>query len=538
MKKPRILAPAVLAAAALMGCGGPPPAATTPTSQVTPAPAPTAAPTAVAEPAPPDGEPVVRLHPVAQIYSLIDVAATDGGVEVRLGHDPGGGQIGRYRYAPIVNGVVDLDQETAELTYANTASQASVRLAGKRPDLVYHAASGFRSSAVDNYLTLRPDGTWIGFSAGEAPGIGVGIFSWSQDRLLEWREPLMEERSDSSATPHLLPGLRALRGADKEAPSIPAALKKRLQKEGFYLSTLTAFRTGEVIAAGLVSSDATKLGTLLWRDKLRSPDYFTTPVDAGKEEPPDPVILGGDSLANVRLRCGDRVMKLDGTSWVLESTVADEGLPEVWFGAPQVMATDHGAFARMAAGSPWMPLALTRPEGTEVIAGDTTGLTFVVDSSGVIWTTIDDLLFSSKPPASGQIEITEAELVKRRKASILRGGSADATGQDPGAGAVGKCTTHYVLLDQMAIPATDTTDYPTIRSALKGHPELGKVRLVVSREKGQQLFGAQAEDEKLASQLAALVQKSVKGAPVRSMCAEPTVLRQVKIDFATGEILK
>src|SRR5262245_51594269 len=199
MELSRILAPAILAGTALTACTAPPPPVITPTPQATPEPkpaatpeppapaAPTATAAAAAPPAAPAAESVVRMYPVAHIHSLLDVTSTEGGVELRLGEDRGAGSVSKYRYVPIVNGPPDLEQHTSELTYVNTSSQASFALEGKRPDLLYHDASGFRSAAVDHYWTLGANGTWKTFSSGRASGVGMGIFSWSKDRLIEWR---------------------------------------------------------------------------------------------------------------------------------------------------------------------------------------------------------------------------------------------------------------------------------------------------------------------------------------------------------------
>ena len=547
MKTPRLLASTAPHAAcglapflimALAGCGSPPPPASTPTPTVKIGPpTPVASGVATAEPAAPPSEAAITLYPVAKIYSLLDITETEGTIEVRTGYDPGGGIIGYYRYTPIVNGAVDFSQETDEVSYVNTASEASVQLAGKRPDLFRHAASGFRSAASDSYFALGRDGTWSGVSVAEGDAIGVGIYTWSQDRLLEWRQSFLMggEPQDAGEAPNVLPHFRVLRGSDKEAPAIPAALQKRLRKEGYYSTTLKVFRTGEVVSVGTITTTETKIGTLLWRDKPRSPEFFTTEiVDASR---PEPRFLGGDSLANVRLLYGDQVLKLDGTSWAADGKLDDRGLPDVWFGAPLVMSGKDGMFARMAAGAPWTRLAAKTEEETVMIPGGT-DVAIAVDASGVIWATLGEQLFSSKPPASGPVVITEEDLVKRRKASIVLGGSYDATGEEPGSTWTRKCTTHHVVLDKMPIPSADTTDYPAIRKALKGHPELATVKLVVSREKGHQYLGAQTADEKLAEKLAAVVKKGVKGARVATLCAEPKVVREIKIDFTTGEVVK
>jgi len=544
----RLLSP-LLATLALAACSGPPtPVAVPPVSTATTTASAGASASAPVEYTPPEIGPVVKLYPVAQVYSLIDVTETEGTIEVRLGADPGGGMIGRYRYVPIVAGALDFKQESSEVSYANTASEGSVQIAGKRPSLVRHAASGFRSSATDSYSALDKDSEWQPLSVGDAGGIGVGLYSWSEDRILEWRTSPQGDGGKVGESPHSLLGLRVLRGTNKAAPEIPAALRKRLRKEGFWTSAVTAFRTGEVVVVGnLTGAEAVpekqelgKIGTLIWREDLKNPDYFTTPQKGAgpRGEADSPAILGGDSLASVRLRDGDRVLKLEGSAWVEDGKVSDKGMPDVWFGKPMVVGAGKGIFARVAQGAAWVPLAAVTPEGTKEMTGDAVPGSYAVDAGGVIWATRDDILFSSKQPASKMLEITEDDLVNRRKASVLGGGSRDATHEPVESTVYPPCSLWYVILDRMPVPEKDTTDYPEVRALLKGHSEWSGVKLVVSRERGEQLLGAETADEEMASKIDALVRKKGKKGAAGTVCAEPAIVRQLKIDFATGEVKK
>lgn len=489
------------------------------------------------------GVPTIPMYPVIRIYSLMDVTATNiGSVEVRLGYDPGGGAMGRFRYAPIVNGAPDLEQETSLKFHADTAGGDYQHLVGSRPKLMYHQVSGFRSAAGDSYEALDATNRWQRFdpsvSRAGASGLGLGIASWSNDRLLEFRGA---DPYEAATAGFRLPRMRVLSGTGSAAPSLPKNLEARLSAEGFVSTTFTAFRTGEVIVVG---TSAGSFGTLLWRGEASKPKYFVADAPHWKEAALQ--ILGGDSLETVRLRVDHQVMRLSGSSWVTESTVATGELPDVWFGNTLVMQKGATLYARLAAGGPWLPIE----EGSEqartraaigwslgAAVGEPTEI--AVDRFGTIWKVDGDLLLSNKKTDLQLKDVTEADLVKARKASLLRGGSNDATGTNPSGYYNAACSMWYVLLDEIAETAADTKDFPKIRAILKGHLEYASARFIVSREKGRQFFGALVgPDDSQVQQLRDLIGKASKGGAPDWFCAEPAAVREVKIDLKTGAVVK
>jgi hypothetical protein len=518
--KPAAVAALTLALGSL-GCSSAPPPAPVATLVVPPVVAPPPAPSA--EPAAPAAlDAPIPLYPVARIYSLFDLVVTDGGVELRLGLDPGGGVTGIYRFVPLVDGAPDFERESADIFRAYT-SGGFLELVGKRPDLILHEASGFRSSSIDSYRFPDRESALRPIEPGKNGAIGLGIFPWSKGRWLEWRGPQPEAHAGEKEA--VLPRMRVLYGSDKDAPTLPRALEAQLTKAWFVVDTLTAFRSGEVVAAGRLKA-AKGFGTLIWKDDLRQPRYFVTEAVTPEPDGSDLTILGGTSLADVRLKVADKVLRLDGAGWSVESTVPEGAPPDVWFGSPLLQYGSTGVLVRLAKGAPWRPI--TRVVQEEHV---------VVDPAGVIWKTEDDLLLSSKPPARPLLEISEHDLVQRRKASVLRGGYTDETGEEPHPWMPSKCTTHYVLLDQSP-EAAAPGDYPRIRAALQGHPELGAARFLVSRESRFQLFGALVADEAVADKIASLVRKRVRSAPAQRLCAQPVPVREIKIDLRSGEVVK
>lgn len=505
-------------------------------------PPPSATETATPAPELPPEPPSLAMYPVGKIYSLLDVRATEGGLELRLGEDPGGGSglQRNFRYVPLVNGVPDFAAETSEVGRASTTANFD-ELAGKRPRLVLHSVGGFRSATTEGYQILGENNRFVALNIPDLPGIGEGIFPWTKDRLLEFRGPQPELAAAASMEARL-PRLRVLDGADKAAPQLPAKLEKRLKSEGFSLATFTVLKTGEVLAIGYLTS-AGGFGTVLWSDDLKQPVYFVTAAE-GLGQTEDLLILGGKTPAEVRLRVLRQIYRLDGASWTVESTVPPGGLPDVWFGAPLVLPNETDvaqppdgvtplcpspmfceAFARLAKGAPWLPIPIHVSQEMARI--------YPVDAEGTIWTVEDETLLASKKH-DAPFEVTEEALVTIRKQSILRGGSEDPIGGPPDHFTPKTCRMHYVLLDKSAA-AKAPSDFPKIRAALKGHTELAGARFIVSRERDWQFFGAQIKDEALADKLASLVGKQATG--VRVLCAEPVPTRDVKIDLPTGALL-
>ncbi|NUP07281.1 MAG: hypothetical protein HOW73_14600 [Polyangiaceae bacterium] len=268
------------------------------------------------------------------------------------------------------------------------------------------------------------------------------------------------------------------------------------------------------------------MGTILWTDKLGDPAYFVTEME-GLELDDDVEFLGGATLAEVRLRLGNGVQKLEKNTWVEESKVDDKGLPDVWFGKTYVVHKEDAVFARLSKGAPYLriPVTFAKPD-TQSIA---------VDRDGTIWKTEDDVLLSSKKRPGELLVVTEEELVAARKKSILRGGSDDVTGEPPNAFPQSTCRMHYVLLDHSA--AAPNKDYAPILRALTGHTEFAAAKFIVHKEGERQFFGAQIKDYELAAKLDVVIEKAIKGADPDIMCAEPTAPRELRVDFAKGKQL-
>jgi len=475
-----------------------------------------------ATPPPPAAASELPLFLVGEIYSLIDLWPTDDGkIELRLGIDMGGGTLGHFRYVQLAGGKPDFETETTEMHFADTSNMGAKMLAGSRPELLYHSVSGFRSGPSDNpYFVLR-DGTWTNESVSNANGISIGMYRWTKARILEVRNP----DPQVGVFPRV-PEFRVLRGADKDAPAVPRALATRLEGEDFFYDAMRVFPSGEVLVVGkrIAPDTLGMLGMLLWRDQLKQPTYLVSNVEGVSAET-EVAILGGSSLAELRLRVDSRVVRFDGEKLVVESTIAAGKQPDVWFGAPLVREEEKAAFVRLAAKGPWISI----PVSTSMYERS-----IVVDGAGVVWKAEEGKLYASVRPQAPPFQVTEEALVARRKASVRLGGSSDATGEEPAPYNNSKCRMHYVLLDDSP-EATASQDYPAHRAALKGHRELGAVKLVVSRERGRQYFGALTDDYELGRKLESLIAKRVKASRHEILCAEPAGAVELRFDWATGK---
>lgn len=517
MTRPSLAALALL----LCACGSPPSAQDVPatlTMNVAPGPAPSVDASAEVIAAPPSKE-AITFYPVIRIFSLMDLwQLEDGSLEVRIGYDPGGGMRGLFRFAPLVGGVPDLEQETEAMTHADTTFQGRIELIGTRPNLIYHSVAGFRSGPMDQYEVLADDNTWTKLEEPNArtPGVGQGVYAWTDNRLLEVR---MEMRIDGPLIDGTSPSFRVFRGKNTAVPSLPKPLTKRLIDEGFSLASTYVLPTGEVIMVGRLPAGGT--GTLLWRKDLKNPEYFVaSDVTVGKEDTDVLSFLGGSTLADLRLRANQKLLKLDGSRWVVTEELADGAIPDVWFGRPRFHYQDRDVYVRLAADQPYK-LVHKYEEGQEDWPS------FAIDKEGVLWKVQGGLLSATKAPAQKYPDVSDEALVAARKKSITRGGSWDApTDLSLGSSTCSKC---YLVLHKAKADKMDGASYAEFRRALDGSPKLKHTELIVTKEKGYQFLGvASADWDTLYEVRTYLQKKKIKGmSPGFTLCADPPVTRRL-----------
>ncbi|MFO0549668.1 MAG: hypothetical protein U0271_14850 [Polyangiaceae bacterium] len=99
------------------------------------------------------------------------------------------------------------------------------------------------------------------------------------------------------------------------------------------------------------------------------------------------------------------------------------------------------------------------------------------------------------------------------------------------------CKHNVVVLFQFSKVTPDDYTFPLTRKALKGHTEFDKVRFAVTRDGSYKFFVGFTDSYKTATDLAALVKKGVEGSSPQVVCAKPEVLRELRLDLKTGEVV-
>jgi hypothetical protein len=99
--------------------------------------------------------------------------------------------------------------------------------------------------------------------------------------------------------------------------------------------------------------------------------------------------------------------------------------------------------------------------------------------------------------------------------------------------ATADCTSPFAVLARRSNAVPKDDDWPRIRAALKGHPELGEVVLVDFVSGDRKFVGAKGKDLETAKKLASIVAKGDRLRP-EVVCGSPEPTRSLAIDLATG----
>ena len=100
------------------------------------------------------------------------------------------------------------------------------------------------------------------------------------------------------------------------------------------------------------------------------------------------------------------------------------------------------------------------------------------------------------------------------------------------------CPSNLVVLYGFTKVTPDDYDFPLTRKALKGQTQFDKTRFVVAKDGGQKFFSAIVPDVATGRKLVARIEKEVQGSKPQLLCAEPEIVREVKLDLKTGEVAK
>lgn len=151
-----------------------------------------------------------------------------------------------------------------------------------------------------------------------------------------------------------------------------------------------------------------------------------------------------------------------------------------------------------------------------------------IASDGSVWISAGNALLSTSASTAGgkPVEIAKASSGRdtKRKGPPTFGGP--------------KCKSNVVVLYGFTKVTPDDYDFPLTRKALKGRTEFGKTRFVVTKDNGQKFFSALVPSFEEGKKLVALIEKNVQGSKPQIVCAEPEIVRELKLDLATGEVAK
>jgi len=283
----------------------------------------------------------------------------------------------------------------------------------------------------------------------------------------------------------------------------------------------------------------------------------------------DPFVFGGTrdgTLLSVGTACDATWAAEVWRPGAAHSTIqVIPGLPPYKYGAPDAAAFVRGAaddawvlerFAAHFEGGAWTVVDLP-PGVTALRAGAVApdGALFAIDHEGKLWRLAgaawEKVLLPNDLKAD-DVAVHEGALLVSAGGALLRHGPpgapphprpqpAPGTGEPalhlPMAGSV-RCPNNLVVLYAFTKVTPDDYDFPLTRKALKGHFEVAGARYFVTKDLVQKFFVAQVPTFAAGQRLAALIEKSLQGAKPQVVCAAPEVVREVKIDLGTGEVVK
>jgi hypothetical protein len=182
-----------------------------------------------------------------------------------------------------------------------------------------------------------------------------------------------------------------------------------------------------------------------------------------------------------------------------------------------------------------LPAELHRFDGTawRKVALPAAPSSIATDRDGTVWVSAGGTLYRT-PKKAG-----EKSAVAATKASAPAGNAAPSRKFFNTPRPAGPfCPSNLVVLYGFTKVTPDDYDFPLTRKALKGRTEYESARFVVAKDGGQKFFSAIVPDAKSGRKLVELIEKEVKGSKPQLLCAEPEIVRELKIDLKTGDVVK
>lgn len=488
-------------------CSGAPSDAQTPTPTATttasaaptadPASTSTAAPTSTAaQTAPPLAPP--NLVTVAELPGPAKVFPVDGAVLLAREEASEAKPSGKFGYHL---GVVEGDAVNFDSAWVLEGLHNVVEMRGTWPGTVHVLAVGDtgRTGIAEHFLL---DGKGIHPTSARAGSWYVGVAQVGPS-LLALEAPSM---------PFSPPKVVAISGAAqvyKPAPADPT--KCEYQKSAVFPSLFTGTTKGTLLSYGLDCSGSAAVESWAAAGK---PSTVTSLASFGDADAAA-IVPGVNGEAWL---LGKKLLHFDGAAW------KEQARPEAETFNEGAVAPDGTLWAIASSGGVYTLRA--GAWSAERLPPAATANHLAIAKDGTVWITTANALLRSRRPNDGEgvkVAAKAGPPLKKKKA-FSPGGP--------------RCTSNVVVLYAFTKVTPDDYDFPLTRKAIKGHKELSKVQFVVTKDAGQKYFSAVSPDFSTANKVREIIEKGVKDAKPAIVCAEPEIVRELKIDLTTGDVQK
>ncbi|MBK8257936.1 MAG: hypothetical protein IPK82_35385 [Polyangiaceae bacterium] len=501
---------ASFAGAALLAACGPSPDPQNPSgvSSATPSAAPTVAPTAeptasttasAAANSPPPA-PTSKFIAVSTLPAPTKLFAVDGRLMLALDEAAEIKPTGKWG---IQLGFVDGDKAEFDTRYVLEGFHSVVEMRGSWPGTIQVLATGDtgRTGIAEQYVI---DNKGLQAKSARVGNYYAGVAQVGGS-LVALENPSM---------PFSPPKVVTISGAALSYKITPHDPKKcEYQKSAVVFSAFGGTGKGTLIGVGDSCSGAPSVET--WTAS-GSPSTIADLSSFGIESNGAAIVTGPGDKAWI---VSNKILEFDGSNWkVLPNPADKESVVEA--------ASDSSGklWALASSGSVY-----TFSSGTwqnETLPSGVKGVHIAVSKDGTVWVSTQSALLRTKRDKDGEglrVEAKDSAPVKRKRA-FTPGGP--------------RCTSNVVVLYAFTKVTPDDYDFPLTRKALKGHGEFSKLKFVVTKDNGQKYFTAMGGDFASSEKLRAHIEKEVQGAKPTIVCTEPEVVREVKINLTTGDVIK
>ena len=341
----------------------------------------------------------------------------------------------------------------------------------------------------------------------------VGISPWARGSWLALEVNTMPW----GPPPHVR--FRSVRGPTSKLPVLPPSTPTEECPVAFSPTNMIAFESGEVFVTGTGCDGEAIL--LKWPAGQTTAQVTKFP---GTRQVPwgEGTLVGrnaSDVVATWTGRERALAMQHDGTNWAPlalpyqgPASLRMDGDGTLW------QLTPEGTFRRQ--GDAWARVAPLRFEGKDVQIDEV-----FPGAQGELWATAGGVLWHSEKPTE-QLITLEYEPGQEQRGTISIPRAADWA-----------CNDIFVLMYGMTKVTPKNYDYPLTRKALKGHTEFASAEFAETEDGGRHYFGAFVQELDLARKMASIVESKVPGSKPQVLCVKPRVVRRLKIDMRTGDVL-